>query len=352
MENWGVTEWKAKVKDLEREREKMREEIRTKDQFIEYLESSFKEQDEVIDKAEGLSDKLRDLKDEYRRIEGLEKFQQARIRELEEKLKLQGRQIKKRSISSDTALSEIQSQNEMMTKEIKDLKDEIEARKLEVSTFEEDFNAERREREGMASRHADEYEKWTVHVEELKEEKEKFVEEYRIYVHDLVEGKEKLEEDLKNANDEKKNLSQKLEDQTSLLQELDEQCKGLREERDAMKEYQGWIRGLEEKLQVVLVEKGIVDDRIRHLEDEKIKNGEATSRLSGENASLSQQLKQAEEEKKELQQKLEVLEQKGDKNTATEEKEKGFSDKMGNLKQKRNNLRCKLMASQVIYTLL
>ena len=89
-QKWGVIEWRAKVENLERERETMREgalkEITAKDQYIKYLEDYLEEQDKVVVKAEGLSDKLEKLKDDYRSIEESEKSQQAGIRELEGKL--------------------------------------------------------------------------------------------------------------------------------------------------------------------------------------------------------------------------------------------------------------------------
>ena len=54
---------------------------------------------------------------------------------------------------------------------------------MKVETVTEDFNTERRERENMASRHADEYGIWTVHAQDLKKE----VEEYRMLVDELKE---------------------------------------------------------------------------------------------------------------------------------------------------------------------
>ena len=52
-----------------------------------------------------------------------------------------------------------------------------------METVTEDFNTERRERENMASRHADEYGIWTVHAQDLKKE----AEEYRMLVDELKE---------------------------------------------------------------------------------------------------------------------------------------------------------------------
>ena len=201
---------------------------------------------------------------------------------------------------------------------------------MKVETVTEDFNAERRERENMASRHADQHGKWTVHMLELKEEKEKLVEEWRMPAHELKEDKEKLEEDLKNVNAEKNylaheaeqrefQLTKKLDGAVQLQQETDEKCLELREERDVIKmelnrvaekyerkgksatdlegenrhlqvhmsDLQGQVSELQEKLQVVLVEKESMEDHIRHLEDEKIKN----EKLHEMTAALNRELK-------------------------------------------------------------
>jgi chromosome segregation ATPase len=220
----------------------------------------------------------------------------------------------------------------------------------------QDFEVERKQRADMASRHSDELGKWSVQTQKLKEQLQYAQSKLQEETQRTTADERKYQEDVNALQGELKHvthefeqrelqLTVKLEKQITqavkLQKEVDEQLDRLREERDVMKmewnsvterygvvkvkkealqsehehlqahvrDMDAHLHNMEEQFQMLQVDKQILEDRVRQLEDEKLKNEKIHELTASMKRDLENQLREVTEEKDQLKSKLGAMEQ-------------------------------------------